>query len=707
MLRLDKVQLRGFKSFYDETEVAFPKAITAIVGPNGCGKSNIADGVTWVLGEQSARSLRGTRMEDVIFQGSRTRPPLGMAEVVLTLLAKEEIHLSGDGADGEMLAEDDGGEPRRAKKARVAKKIEAGSSITVARRLYRSGESEYLIDGKRVRLRDVYDLFAGTGLGPGHYAIIGQDRVTEIVNAKPYERRSVIEEAAGITKFRLRQRSIEVRLESSKQNLLRLNDIITEIERQAGSLKRQAARARRYRRLREELRAWLRILFRSEYQRIDSELAAVEEQIKTLEEERARLEAEIARLEAHHREIIQSGRSSQSLLAAARDHLANVELELDRARNRKTHCYEQAQNLNVRRQELHHEERALIERAEVVTAEVRRLKASLEELSAEVDDDERRLSAEEHLYYQRVENAKEKERELDSLRIRFVDEINNTANLRNACHQLDEAIRRIESQIKGLSAERERASSRRAQVVEESQRLEEEIAAHRLRVEFLKGEKDRLLAALEEARSLEAEEKADLSEAEKKRIALENRFRSLVELDERHAYYSQAVQYLFDLQSEDPSFRLIGTLADSINVEPGDEKMVEAFLGERLQAVLVPSVEDARQAIAALERAEVGRAQFLVLGVSGGMEAEMGGPKRSQMRDGGNERQEVAENPASRIVHPAPAPSGSGFMKVLGLEPHLSTVLLNSPSLIHRRSSSPERGSGSRVAVFSPAEPIR
>jgi len=275
MLRLEKIELRGFKSFGDPTELVFPSAITAIVGPNGCGKSNIADAIAWVLGEQSARLLRGARMEDVIFQGTRARPPLGMAEVILTLVATEDIRLRGEEGDEAGVPEE--AAERSARRSWPAEIIPAGTVLTVGRRLYRSGESEYLIDGQSVRLRDIYDLFAGTGLGPGHYALIGQDRVTALIQAKPSERRAVIEEAAGITRLKLRERAAETRLESARQNLARLNDIIAEIERQVGTLRRQAARARRYRRLREEWRALARRLFRLEYRRLESALVAVSE----------------------------------------------------------------------------------------------------------------------------------------------------------------------------------------------------------------------------------------------------------------------------------------------------------------------------------------------------------------------------------------------------------------------------------------------
>jgi len=198
LLKLKRVELQGFKSFCERTDLRFTgEGITAIVGPNGCGKSNISDAISWVLGEQSAKTLRGSRMEDVIFAGTRDRKPLGMAYVTMTLVDPEAHHAAGPVAVPEA---GEAAEPRRP------------SEITITRRLYRSGESEYLIDGRPARLRDIQDIFMGTGLGPESYAIIEQGRIGQILSSKPQDRRNVIEEAAGITKFKTRKRLAEAKL---------------------------------------------------------------------------------------------------------------------------------------------------------------------------------------------------------------------------------------------------------------------------------------------------------------------------------------------------------------------------------------------------------------------------------------------------------------------------------------------------------------
>ena len=326
MLKLKKIHILGFKSFCDRTELTVAgTGIAVVVGPNGCGKSNILDGVSWVLGEQSAKSLRGTHMQDVIFSGTKERKPLGMAEVTLVLVdpeayegpipveplvvvdhdapadwdenearrqrASEAEEIIANEQPGQVL-EDDGvetpGQPqtvttgegpqavvlkiRRRKFQRTPQKGE----IQVTRRLFRTGESEYLLNGKLCRLRDIQDIFMGTGLGPESYAIIGQERIGQLLSSKPHDRRAIIEEAAGITRFKTKKRLAELRLESAKQNLARVDDIFEEVTRQMNSLKRQASKAERFAAVRDELRARLRVVLASRMALMDADQARLE-----------------------------------------------------------------------------------------------------------------------------------------------------------------------------------------------------------------------------------------------------------------------------------------------------------------------------------------------------------------------------------------------------------------------------------------------
>src|SRR5512144_1022615 len=229
-MHIKKLEICGFKSFVDRTVIHFDHDVIGIVGPNGCGKSNIVDSIRWCMGEQSPRHLRGKSMEDVIFNGSESRGPHGFAEVTITF----------DNTDATSAAT-------------LPPEFAAFPEIAVARRLFRDGTSEYLINRTQVRLKDVTDLFLGTGVGSKAYSIVEQGKIGLIVSAKPEDRRLLIEEAAGITKFKSRKKQAERKMELTQQNLLRVGDIIAEIERSLGSLKRQAQKAERYLSYRNEL----------------------------------------------------------------------------------------------------------------------------------------------------------------------------------------------------------------------------------------------------------------------------------------------------------------------------------------------------------------------------------------------------------------------------------------------------------------------
>jgi chromosome segregation protein len=269
MFRLKKLDIQGFKSFVDQTSLTLPTRITAIVGPNGSGKSNICDAVQWVLGEQSARSLRGTTMEDVIFNGAARRRPLGMAEVTLTLESRA----------GDQWAE-------------------TGGEVTIARRVTRDGESDYVLNGKRSRLKDVQEILLGTGLGVRAYSIIEQQKIDLILSTKPQDRRRLIEEAAGVSKYKIRKRQAEVKLEETRGNLLRLSDIVSEIDRTCSSLKRQASRAARWREQADVLAVQKRRLARLRADRLAAGFSGGDSALAAATDAEAAALAEVGRLEA-------------------------------------------------------------------------------------------------------------------------------------------------------------------------------------------------------------------------------------------------------------------------------------------------------------------------------------------------------------------------------------------------------------------------
>ena len=270
-MKLKSLEVIGFKSFVDRLHLSFPGGITTIVGPNGCGKSNIVDAVLWVIGERSAKHLRGKLMEDVIFNGTDGRKPLGMAEVNLT------------------FSNEDGSAPEE---------YEPYSEITVTRRLYRSGESEYLINKVPCRLRDITDLFLDTGIGVNGYSIVEQGRVEHLINANPQDRRFLIEEAAGIAKYKERKRLALMKMEATQQNLLRIQDIIAEVKRQIVTLERQVKRAEEYKAIRKEVKE-IEIRFAlQEYTELSEKGEAARGYLKALRDREMEISTQTAQKEA-------------------------------------------------------------------------------------------------------------------------------------------------------------------------------------------------------------------------------------------------------------------------------------------------------------------------------------------------------------------------------------------------------------------------
>jgi chromosome segregation protein len=303
-MRLERLEIAGFKSFSDRSELSFDRGVTAIVGPNGCGKSNVADAITWVLGEQSARSLRGEKMEDVIFSGSDARKPTGTAEVRLRLSGVTLIPSSNgvpmsEPAIGNGNGNGHGNAVTFTPAEDVLEEFQpVGRDVELIRRLYRSGESEYLIDGEHCRLKDIHELLMDTGLGAKAYAIIEQGKIGLILSSRPTDRRQLIEEAAGITKYKARRRSAELKLEAAQQNLTRIDDIVFEVEKQRGSLKRQAAKARRHQRLRDELRRWEKVLFARRYRELAHAIESARRRLTDVRDREAVAAARLAENES-------------------------------------------------------------------------------------------------------------------------------------------------------------------------------------------------------------------------------------------------------------------------------------------------------------------------------------------------------------------------------------------------------------------------
>jgi chromosome segregation protein len=689
MFILRRLEITGFKSFADHTEIVFTgDGITAVVGPNGCGKSNVADAIAWVLGEQRAKQLRGAEMKDVIFQGSRNRQPSGMAEVVLHMVRDETVEHEPDIDDIDSTLEEidehavtlDGesqvltqeatpandlnveaalgatesapnGESSAAGEAlsteastvnsaeattsstltklhgkrhwrpsRLALEFVPGETVTVTRRLYRSGESEYLLNNRACRLRDIQDLFSGTGLSGAHYAIIEQGRIGQILSAKPMDRRTLIEEAAGITKFRVRQRAAEARLESARTNLARVSDIISEIDKQVNSLRRQAAKARRYRILREELRASLRRLFVADERALTSLLEATRHRLEEVaQEERAILE-ELTTREEGARRATQSARALEEELTEMRAAAAASALQRDRQERERVYREEQIAALEMRRTDVLSEMDALRARLASVEVECEQLRAQDALERATSEEQSLSLQAVEAAYGLRAAQVAEAEALIEKERTALLTHTAMAERLREISRQLETALERLGMQAEGLAREGERATSVHAERTAEAADLHAEISQARNNLAKLMAEREAAIASLAQERAAAANADAEHDRVRNEMERARHRLDTLTELDARRAHYSPAVQRLFasgETNNTTESFRSIGMLADTLNVESQWERAIEGIFGASLQSVIVPTPDDAARAAAWLKANDAGRASFLVAGLHG------------------------------------------------------------------------------------------
>src|SRR5690242_12861473 len=301
MLRIEKLEINGFKSFYYPAHLTFPAPLTAVVGPNGCGKSNICDALIWVLGENRASHIRGETMEDVIFQGSARKRALSMGEVTLTLGA----------SNGHSELADDG-------------------KIVINRRVFRTGESEFRLNGKRVRLKDISDILMDTGLGIRNYSVMEQGKIDLILSNKPQDRRRLIEEAAGITKYKTKRRQAELKLDETQQNLLRIDDTLSEVTRNLNSLKRQAGKARRHKELSEQLSTAKRSLYKGRILLAQDEQAAADAAVADAQSREAELAAQLSADEAELAETRTNHAGKATRASAVREEIAGLSADVER-----------------------------------------------------------------------------------------------------------------------------------------------------------------------------------------------------------------------------------------------------------------------------------------------------------------------------------------------------------------------------------------
>ena len=581
-MRLESVSLHGFKSFAEKSVLKVMPGITAIVGPNGCGKSNISESVRWALGEQSAKSLRGQRMEDLIFHGSASRKPVGFAEV--------ELIFSNDGVLSVPWTE-----------------------VAVSRRLYRTGESEYLLNKNPSRLRDILDLFAGTGANPRAYSVMDQDKLNHVLTAKPHERRVFIEEAAGIARYKQQRNETESKLDAARLNLTRVRDVMDEVRRQLNSLERQAKKARQYKTLQAEKRDLGLALVAADFAGLTGEGERLASELVRLRDGEEGLRTRLAALAAREAQARESLQESEHRLSDLRQAVSKVQGELERLLERREQMGVQIRELGEESLRLDEEVRSTAERQASIVGEresVRQALSDTEQVAAERSRAATEFEAalERHRAALALERDHAEALRLEQARLAAerVDLMRSTGELREREIQLGRRAERLATELAQAQAEAERLAGERGSLAAARDRAAAELVT-------LEEQRKRLQEqeATAERRLTEAE--TQLADARVELAARRSSFEALSELEHAREGYGAGVRAVFAEGRRDELSGIVGTVADLLEVPPGMERAIEAVLGERLQWVVVEQFAHARAAVAYLHDHALGSATFLPL----------------------------------------------------------------------------------------------
>jgi chromosome segregation protein len=578
---LKRLEITGFKSFADRTELEFVPGVTAVVGPNGSGKSNISDAIRWVLGEQSAKSLRGSKMEDIIFSGSDSRKPVNFCEVSLTL----------DNTDQQIKMD--------------------FSEITVTRRVYRSGESEYYINRQSCRLRDIVELFMDTGVGKEAYSVIGQGRIDEILSTRSEDRRSLFEEAAGIVKYKARKKEAVKKLDETEQNLVRVQDIMGEIEEQIQPLAEQAEKARTYLALKEQLAKHEIGLYVKQFDLLHAEWEEMKARVDQLTNEQVECAAAINRMDAQTAELRTYASEQDQVLEELQQRLLMVTEEGEKKEGLREVLRERLRNYSKNKQDTHGKALVLAEKQEMLREQIAVAKEQVQTAEAEVATLTKELQLEQKKY---MNFAAFSDGDIERLKADYFDILNQMAAMRNEIRHYQQAIetnkqkwQRLETSNQQLIEEKESLQRRRTELEQQlheiSERLQASIEAFKQQMAVQKEQAEK------KTRWLEA-----LREGEHKLNALRSRRDVIKEMQADFSGFMQGVKEV--LKAREQGFAGIeGAVAELISVEKKYETALEIALGGALQHVVVANEAIGRQAISLLKSRRAGRATFLPLDV--------------------------------------------------------------------------------------------
>lgn len=581
-MHLKSIELYGFKSFANKMVFKFDQGITGIVGPNGSGKSNVADAVRWVLGEQSAKQLRGSKMQDVIFAGTEARKPLGYCQVDLTI----------DNQDKKMNIE--------------------YSEVTVSRRVYRSGEGEYFINGAGCRMRDVHELFMDTGVGQEGYSIIGQGQIDKILSNKPNERRALFDEAVGIVKFKKRKERAEKRLENEKQNLFRVNDIITELEGQRETLMDQAEKAKTYLGIKEELKVNEVNVFILDVKKIEEKIDELTKKMMTVSEDIKQTRKAYQENKLRHQQYTQKMEKLVAEMDDIRSKAAALSLQKEKKESEISLTEQQIKHLFENSQRYSNDKDGLHNKKTKLDKDLQHYRDDIQSIFDESAKSDTELKSYEKELEEVTAAIGKEEHVVGDIQANMIERLNEISNIR--------------TEIQRYQTMAENTSSRTDSIIARKSILEESIKSCK---DLLKTEKDKLRAVNNEKKSVEVhrerlirqrkEEAAALSEVESARNEqrhllqrLESKHKALSDISEQYEGYNFSIRKVMEKKNDSPyAGKIVGVVADILSVEKDYERAIEIALGGSYQNIITEDEHAAKGLIHYLKQNRFGRATFL------------------------------------------------------------------------------------------------
>jgi len=591
-MKLRKLEIAGFKSFRDKVVLDFSEGITAIVGPNGCGKSNIVDAIRWVMGEQRIKSLRGKKMDDVIFNGAEDAAPVGMAEVSMVL----ENHKS------------------------FPEEFSEYSEVTVSRRLFRDGESEYAINKVPCRLLDVREFFMGTGVGTKTYSIVEQSSVAGLVEAKPEERRQFIEDAAGISKYKSRKEAASRKMEATKQNLLRLNDIIKEVKTQLNAVSRQAKRAEQYRDLKKQVKDTEITLALQAYTEWSEKRQSLKESRHILDRREMEARTNLKGLEASFEEIKVELMQNEEQLSGCQEKLYDIRNVINIEEQKIEYTKGSVKDLSARKQKNLLEIENIRKRQENIHGELEALKTVTGESNDKIRDLRHAVAQSQSSVEELKKTASALHQELEAKKNEYIDIVTGKSKAKNMLAGFEKGIEDIRKRAERDNREINEQTCHLETILRDVETLRSELRSHEGALQDLKGRK--IVAENECERTKKELEDIDEAFSEKKEdIGIKSsRLNSLKEFQESYAWCNEGIKSIMTADGKEGAHSLgrsafIGLVADHINVPKSYETAVEAVLGEKLQYVVVRSQEDGIKAIDYLKNYSLGRGSFVPLEV--------------------------------------------------------------------------------------------